>query len=137
MNIGSDSFETFRCDQAMQIGLNMTNLHKIFGAFTNGSCSITADGEDADTVQFVFETAKESSSAKKARMKVKEENAADEEESDEEREKNSDDEEMADEDKKTKTIKAKNRRSSSRPTLQKTNLRTLNDGPRRRATRNP
>merc|ERR1712039_568352 len=33
MNIGSDSFETFRCDQAMQIGLNMTNLHKIFGLF--------------------------------------------------------------------------------------------------------
>merc|ERR1711893_103155 len=33
MNIGSDSFETFRCDQAVQIGLNMTNLHKIFGAF--------------------------------------------------------------------------------------------------------
>jgi len=107
MNIGSDSFETFRCDQAMQIGLNMTNLHKIFGAFTNGSCSITADGEDADTVQFVFETAKESSTAKKARMKVKEENADDEEESDEEREKNSDDEEMADEDKKPKPSKRK------------------------------
>lgn len=105
MNIGSDSFETFRCDQAMQIGLNMTNLHKIFGAFTNGSCSITADGEDADTVQFVFETAKESSTAKKARMKVKEENADDEEESDEEKEKNSDDEEMADEDKKPKPSK--------------------------------
>merc|ERR1719174_857640 len=67
MNIGSDSFETFRCDQAMQIGLNMTNLHKIFGAFTNGSCSITADGEDADTVQFVFESAKESSTAKKSK----------------------------------------------------------------------
>merc|ERR1719203_2070628 len=93
MNIGSDSFETFRCDQAMQIGLNMTNLHKIFGAFTNGSCSITADGEDADTVQFVFETAKESSTAKKARMKVKEENA--------------DDEEKADEDKKPKPSKRK------------------------------
>jgi len=107
MNIGSDSFETFRCDQAMQIGLNMTNLHKIFGAFTNGSCSITADGEDADTVQFVFETAKESSTAKKARMKVKEENADDEEESDEEKEKNSDDEEMADEDKKPKPSKKK------------------------------
>jgi proliferating cell nuclear antigen len=107
MNIGSDSFETFRCDQAMQIGLNMTNLHKIFGAFTNGSCSITADGEDADTVQFVFETAKESSTSKKARMKVKEENADDEEESDEEKEKNSDDEEMADEDKKPKPSKKK------------------------------
>ena len=51
MNIGSDSFETFRCDQAMQIGLNMTNLHKIFGAFSNGSVSINAEGEDADTVR--------------------------------------------------------------------------------------
>merc|ERR1711997_214900 len=59
MNIGSDSFETFRCDAAMQIGLNMTNLHKIFGAFANGSCQIMADGEDADTVKFVFESLKE------------------------------------------------------------------------------
>merc|ERR1711934_771054 len=69
MNIGSDSFETFRCDQAMQIGLNMTNLHKIFGAFSNGSVSINAEGEDADTVEFVFESAKESSAARSARAK--------------------------------------------------------------------
>merc|ERR1712141_703108 len=119
MNIGSDSFETFRCDQAMQIGLNMTNLHKVFGAFTNGSCCITAEGEDADTVQFVFETAKESSTAKKTRMKVKEENADDEEESDEEKEKNSDDEEMADEDKKPKPSKKKSSAAPVRGPLSK------------------
>lgn len=109
MNIGSDSFETFRCDQAMQIGLNMTNLHKIFGAFSNGSVSMSADGEDADTVQFVFESAKESSAAKSKRMKVKEENQDDddEEENDSEKEK-SDDEDMEDEDSK-KNLKKKNK----------------------------
>merc|ERR1711970_753582 len=74
MNIGSDSFEIFRCDQAMQIGLNMTNLHKIFGAFSNGSISMSADGEDADTVQFIFESAKESAAAKSKRMKKKKTN---------------------------------------------------------------
>merc|ERR1711970_495037 len=80
MNIGSDSFETFRCDQAMQIGLNMTNLHKIFGAFSNGSISMSADGEDAGTVQFIFESAKEAAAAKSKRMKVKEENQEDDDE---------------------------------------------------------
>merc|ERR1712048_208706 len=29
MNISAESFEPYRCDQAMQIGLNMGNLHKI------------------------------------------------------------------------------------------------------------
>jgi len=112
MNIGSDSFETFRCDQAMQIGLNMTNLHKIFGAFSNGSVSINAEGEDADTVEFVFESAKESSAARSARAKkIKEENADSEDEaaSDEEEEdkkpKAEDDEDMDDEDPKPKSKK--------------------------------
>ena len=49
MNISAESFEPYRCDQAMQIGLNMGNLHKIFGAFTNGSVSIKAESEDSDT----------------------------------------------------------------------------------------
>jgi len=121
MNIGSDSFETFRCDQAMQIGLNMANLHKIFGAFSNGSCSITAAGEDADTVQFVFESAKESATAKSKRMKVKEENADDEEESEnEEEKKNSDEEEdMEDEDTKAKKSKKKAPSTSVRGPLSK------------------
>merc|ERR1719219_572251 len=65
MNILGESFETFRCDQAMQMGLNMQNLFKIFGAFTNGSCMIQADGEDADSVKWVFETIKESSGKRK------------------------------------------------------------------------
>merc|ERR1712055_169491 len=72
MNISDTSFETFRCDQAMQMGLNMGNLFKIFGAFTNGSVHIQADGEDADTVKWVFETASDGKpKAKKNRMKVK------------------------------------------------------------------
>merc|ERR1711884_276014 len=94
MNIGSDSFETFRCDQAMQIGLNMTNLHKIFGAFSNGTVSMSADSEDADTVQFVFESAKESNAAKSKRMKVKEENQDDDEVENDSEKENSDEEDM-------------------------------------------
>jgi len=86
MNISGESFEAYRCDQAMQIGLNMANLHKIFGAYSNGSCQIVADGEDADTVKFCFESLKGPSKAKK----VKEEADSDEEEKE-------DDEEMEDE----------------------------------------
>jgi len=136
MNIGSDSFETFRCDQAMQIGLNMTNLHKIFGAFNNGSVSINAEGEDADTVEFVFESAKESSAARSARAKkVKEENADSESEAaasddDEETDKkpkgkakkndSDDDEDMdAEEDTKTKKSKKKSAPVASRGPLSK------------------
>merc|ERR1712212_1248266 len=71
MNITEESFDHFRCDAAMQIGLNMSNLHKIFGAFSNGSCAIMAEGEDADTVKFCFESLKSGGGAKKA-QKVKE-----------------------------------------------------------------
>merc|ERR1719378_1789605 len=48
MNISNESFSQYRCDQAMQLGLNMGNLHKIFGAFSNGSCSIVAESDDAE-----------------------------------------------------------------------------------------
>merc|ERR1719219_1247096 len=94
MNITEESFESFRCDAAMQIGLNMGNLHKIFGAFSSGSCQIIADGEDADTVKFVFETEKESAAARERRQKVKEEANSD----DDEDEEKSGDEDMDDED---------------------------------------
>merc|ERR1712179_197950 len=96
MNISDTSFETFRCDQAMQMGLNMGNLFKIFGAFTNGSVHIQADGEDADTVKWVFETASDGKSKAK-KNRVKEEAGSDEEEG------SGDDDEMQDEGEKKKT----------------------------------
>merc|ERR1712117_33447 len=102
MNISAESFEPYRCDQAMQIGLNMGNLHKIFGAFTNGSVSIKAESEDSDTVQFIFETVKDSKSGK---LKIKKEDA-DEEESEEEDEKPEGEDEMQDEDDKPKKKKS-------------------------------
>jgi len=95
MNISDTSFETFRCDQAMQMGLNMGNLFKIFGAFTNGSVHIQADGEDADTVKWVFETASDGKSKAK-KNKVKEEAGSDDEEG------SGDDDEMQDEGEKKK-----------------------------------
>merc|ERR1711997_1339687 len=116
MNIGSDSFGTFRCDQAMQIGLNMTNLHKIFGAFSNGSISMSADGEDADTVQFIFESAKESAAAKSKRMKVEEENQEDDEEEENESEKEKSDDEDMEDVKPGKSSKKKNKDSSTTAT---------------------
>merc|ERR1711887_45868 len=129
MNIGSDSFETFRCDQAMQIGLNMTNLHKIFGAFSNGSISMSADGEDADTVQFIFESAKESAAAKSKRMKVKEENQEDddEEEENESDKEKSDDEDMEDvkPGKNSKSKKSKDSTTATRAPLSKKQIYEL------------
>merc|ERR1712048_1354921 len=101
MNISAESFEPYRCDQAMQIGLNMGNLHKIFGAFTNGSVSIKAESDDSDTVQFIFETEKNSKSGK---LKIKKEDA-DEEESEEEEENKPEDEE--DKPKKKKSLAAR------------------------------
>jgi len=87
MNIQDTSFEHFRCDQAMQMGLNMQNLFKIFGAFSNGSVAIQADGEDADSVKWVFETMASGGSgggAKAKKNKVKEEAGSDKDESEEE-----------------------------------------------------
>lgn len=103
MNISAESFEPYRCDQAMQIGLNMGNLHKIFGAFTNGSVSIKAESDDSDTVQFIFETEKNSKSGK---LKIKKEDEADEEESEEEENKPEGEDEMEDEEDKPKKKKS-------------------------------
>ena len=74
----------------------MGNLFKIFGAFTNGSVHIQADGEDADTVKWVFETASDGKSKAK-KNRVKEEAGSDEEEG------SGDDDEMQDEGEKKKT----------------------------------
>jgi len=86
MNIRDTSFINFRCDQAMQMGLNMTNLFKIFGAFTNGSVHILADGEDADTVKWVFETGSDGKPSKAKKSKVKEEAGSDEDSGDDDME---------------------------------------------------
>jgi len=75
MNIHQDSFEHFRCDGTMQMGLNMQNLNKIFSAFSNGSVSIMADDQDSDTVKWIFESEKKEGSGK---MKVKAEAQSDE-----------------------------------------------------------
>jgi len=103
MNISAESFEPYRCDQAMQIGLNMGNLHKIFGAFTNGSVSIKAESDDSDTVQFIFETEKNSKSGK---LKIKKEDADEEESEEEEENKPEGEDGMEDEEDKPKKKKS-------------------------------
>merc|ERR1711879_33700 len=82
MNIHQDSFEHFRCDGTMQMGLNMQNLNKIFSAFSNGSVSIMADDQDSDTVKWIFESEKKEGASGK--MKVKAEAQSDEESESEE-----------------------------------------------------
>merc|ERR1719219_929073 len=88
MNITDQSFEHFRCDNPMQMGIDMGNLFKIFGAFNSGSCQIMAEGAEADSVKWVFESHRESTEAKAKRNKVKEEANSD----DDSDEKGSDDE---------------------------------------------
>lgn len=107
MNISNESFSQYRCDQAMQLGLNMANLHKIFGAFSNGSCTIVAEGEDADTVKFCFESLKSGSGGASKKSKVKEEADSDEDEEN--------GEEMEDED----LSKGKKKKTFSRAPLAK------------------
>lgn len=54
MMLKEDCFENYRCDQQQQMGLNMENLHKIFGAFTTGTVQIQTE-DDNDRVKFIFE----------------------------------------------------------------------------------
>lgn len=57
MMLKCDNFELYRCDEAFNMGLNMTNLNKIFQAFSTGSLSIQCE-DDSDTVKFTFEDEK-------------------------------------------------------------------------------
>lgn len=58
MMLKCDNFEIYRCDEAFNMGLNMTNLNKIFAAFTSGSLAIQCE-DDSDTVKFTFEDEKQ------------------------------------------------------------------------------
>merc|ERR1719188_335740 len=60
MMLKCDHFEVYRCDESFSIGLNMANLHKIFGAFNAGSLNIQCEESDSDTVKFTFEDDKNS-----------------------------------------------------------------------------
>merc|ERR1712226_564600 len=57
MMLKEDNFDNYRCDKAQQMGLNMQNLNKIFGAFTTGSVQIQTE-DDNDRVKFIFEDEK-------------------------------------------------------------------------------
>lgn len=63
MMLKCENFEIYRCSDAFNMGLNMTNLNKIFGAFTSGSLSIQCE-DDSDTVKFIFEDEKNNKSQK-------------------------------------------------------------------------
>merc|ERR1719220_3143272 len=60
MMLKCDHFEVYRCDESFSMGLNMANLHKIFGAFNAGSLNIQCEESDSDTVKFTFEDDKNS-----------------------------------------------------------------------------
>jgi len=63
MMLKMENFDLYRCDEAFQMGLNMTNLNKIFGAFTSGNLLIQCE-DDSDTVKFIFEDEKNSRTQK-------------------------------------------------------------------------
>jgi proliferating cell nuclear antigen len=63
MMLKCENFEVYRCNEAFNMGLNMANLNKVFGAFTSGSLSIQCE-DDSETVKFIFEDEKNNKSQK-------------------------------------------------------------------------
>lgn len=57
MMLHHDSFEAYRCDQNIAMGLNMEHLNKVFAAFSQGTVQLQCEDE-SDSVKFVFEDEK-------------------------------------------------------------------------------
>lgn len=55
LKLDKDSFQSYRCDRTITLGLNLVNLGKILKcAGKNDSVTLRA-GDDGDTITFVFE----------------------------------------------------------------------------------
>lgn len=63
MMLKCENFEVYRCNESFNMGLNMANLNKVFGAFTSGTLSIQCE-DDSETVKFIFEDEKNNKSQK-------------------------------------------------------------------------
>merc|ERR1719220_914915 len=55
MDLNCENFDYYRCDEPMIVGLSLSNLHKIFGAFSAGSVTLTCEDKESDVIRFCFE----------------------------------------------------------------------------------
>lgn len=56
LNLKSDGFENYRCDRSMTLGLNLTNLQKIFKNAENKDTLTLQAKEGADSVKLEFKS---------------------------------------------------------------------------------